>query len=99
MTELIPAQRAYLKRLAHPIKPLVHIGKGGLTATLLLTVNQVLTAHELIKIRFVGSKEEKEALVAELVTGTQAALVGIIGNTAILYRPHPQKEKRKIVLP
>jgi RNA-binding protein len=99
MTELSPAQRAYLKRLAHPIKPLVHIGKGGVTATLQLTVNQVLTAHELVKIKFVGSKEEKDALVAELVSGTHSALVGIIGNTAILYRQHPQKDQRKIVLP
>ena len=99
MTDLNPAQRAYLKRLAHPIKPLVHIGKGGLTATLQLSVNQVLTAHELIKIKFVGSKEEKEAVVTELVSSTGAGLVGIIGNTAILYRQHPLKEKRKIVLP
>lgn len=99
MTELNPAQRAYLKRLAHPIKPLVQIGKGGVTTALQTTVDQVLTAHELVKIKFVGSKEEKDALVAELVSGTHAALVAIIGNTAILYRQHPQKDKRKIVLP
>jgi RNA-binding protein len=97
--ELNPAQRAYLKRLAHPTKPLVHIGKGGVTTALQTTVDQVLSAHELVKVKFVGSKEEKNALVAELVSGTHAALVGIIGNTAILYRQNPLKEKRKIALP
>jgi RNA-binding protein len=99
MTELNAAQRAYLKRLAHPLKPLVHIGKGGVTDALQTTVDQVLTARELIKIKFVGSKDEKDTLVSQLVNDTHCELVGIIGYTAILYRPHPQKDKRKIVLP
>jgi RNA-binding protein len=99
MHDLTPAQRAYLKRLAHPLKPLVQVGKGGVTDTLHHSVDQVLAAHELIKIKFVGSKEEKDALAPELAKHANASLVGVIGNTVILYRQHPQKDRRKIVLP
>ncbi|MEP7198782.1 MAG: YhbY family RNA-binding protein [Chloroflexota bacterium] len=92
-------QRQYLRKLSHSLKPIVQIGKGGLTDTMRASVEQVLLAHELMKLKFVGSKEEKGALIAALVADTRSELVMAIGNTAVLYRQHPQKDKRKIALP
>lgn len=88
-------QRQYLRKLSHSLKPIVQIGKGGLTDTMRASVEQVLLAHELMKLKFVGSKEEKGALIAD----TRSEVVMAIGNTAVLYRQHPQKDKRKIALP
>jgi len=40
-----------------------------------------------------------QAKVAEIAQATKSELVGLIGNTAILYRPSPDPEKRKIKIP
>ena len=99
MTPLNNAQRQHLRRLAHTLKPILQIGKAGLTDQVRISVDQVLTAHELVKLKFVGSKEEKERLVAALSHQTRCQIVGVIGNTAVLYRQHPLKDKRKIEFP
>jgi RNA-binding protein len=99
MTQLSNSQRQHLRRLAHSLKPILQIGKAGVTEQVRVSVDQVLAAHELVKIKFVGSKEEKERLVATLSHQTRCEIVGVIGNTAVLYRQHPQKDKRRIELP
>ena len=99
MTQLTNTQRKHLKRLAHSLKPLVMIGKQGLTEQVRISVDQALMAHELIKVKFGDFKDEKEALTAELANETGSALVTIIGNVAVLYRQHPDEDRRKIDLP
>jgi RNA-binding protein len=99
MPQLNNSQRQHLRRLAHSLKPILHVGKAGVTDQVRISVDQVLAAHELVKLKFVGSKEEKERLVATLSHQTRSEIVGMIGNTAVLYRQHPQKDKRKIELP
>ena len=99
MPQLNNSQRQHLRRLAHTLKPILHVGKAGVTDQVRISVDQVLAAHELVKLKFVGSKEEKERLVATLSHQTRSEIVGMIGNTAVLYRQHPQKDKRKIELP
>jgi len=99
MTDLSKAQRAYLRKLANPLKPTVMLGRQGLTEQLLNKVFQELEAHELIKLRFLDHKEEKQALTQTILDETGAALVGLIGNTAILYRQSSDAERRQITLP
>lgn len=78
------------------LDPIVHLGKGGLTESLLASVNQALTDHELIKVKFDAHKEEKKTLAPELATRTASHLVQRVGNVVVLYRAHPEPEKRKI---
>lgn len=94
-------QKKYLRGLAHALKPVVMVGQKGITPALTKTVDEALTAHELIKVRFIESKEreQKENIINEISSGTQCEIAGTIGHTAILYRPHPDKDKRQIVLP
>ncbi len=99
MSTLTPQQRAYLRKLAHPLKVSVQVGKQGLTDTLTSSIEQVLLAHELAKIKFVSSKDAKQQIAEQIAERTHSQLVALIGNTAILYRAHPQKDKRKITLP
>src|SRR5947208_745870 len=98
-SKLTGAQRRYLRGLASSLKPVVLIGKGGLTDTVRATVEQTLATRELIKIKFVALKDEKKAMIMELASATGSEVVGVIGHTAALYRPHAEKEKRKITLP
>ncbi len=96
MEPLKGSQRKYLRSQAHHLKPLVLIGAKGVTEQLLGSVDLALEDHELIKVKFVEFKETKKELSQEIAEATKSELVGLIGNIAILYRQHPQSDKRKI---
>jgi len=99
MTPLSSSQRKYLRGLAHHLDPVVLVGKPGLSENLVQSALQALDAHELIKVRFNEFKDQKKALAEELATRTGSQIAGIIGHVAILYRPQPDEDKRKIFLP
>jgi RNA-binding protein len=96
MKKLKGSQRTYLRGRAHALKPIVQIGKNGLTPELLAAVDQALEAHELIKVKFLDFKEERKTISKSVEEQTDAELIGIIGHIAIYYRQHPDPEKRKI---
>lgn len=89
-------QRKKLRGLAHHLNPLVLIGQSGVTESLMKAVDQALLQHELIKVKFNDFKESKKELVQKICEETGANEAGIVGNIAILYRPHPESDKRKI---
>lgn len=97
--ELQGFQRKYLRGLAHAVKPVVHLGKSGITDTLLRNVVEALESHELIKVRFVEFKDERKQLSAEIADRSSSALVGVVGHNAIFYRPHAEPEQRRIRVP
>src|SRR3712207_3400442 len=96
---LTNTQMQHLRRLANPLKPLVQIGKQGLTEGVRTNVDRALDAHELIKIKFLDFQDEKQTITDDLVRSTGSILVGLVGNTAIIYRQHLDPDKRKIELP
>jgi RNA-binding protein len=89
-------QRKYLRELAHALKPIVQIGHEGVSEGVLGAVAQALLDHELIKVRM-HDPEDKKGMAAELAERAGACLCGLVGHTAILYRPHP--EEPTIALP
>jgi RNA-binding protein len=91
--------RKYLRSLAHHLKPVVMVGKNGISRQLIASTEAALNDHELIKVKFGEFKEKKKEISAEIAQSTKSELIGIIGNIAIFYRPHPQPEKRKIKIP
>lgn len=99
MTSIKGSDRDYLRSLAHHLKPLVFIGHQGLTDTIVSAVEENLTAHELVKVKFNDHKDEKKPLSEELARRTSSQFVGLVGNILTLYRPHPDEEKRRIQLP
>jgi RNA-binding protein len=101
MEDLKGFEKTYLRGLAHGLKPLVLIGREGLTAGVIRAADEGLAQHELIKIKFNDFKEseQKNALIAEMADKTKSAFVGMIGHTATLYRRHADPDKREIKLP
>lgn len=99
MGELRGFQRRWLRSQSHALKPVVLIGRPGLTDAVVAKVRSELAAHELIKIRFGDWKDERKALSAEIAERTASELVGVVGNTALLYRPHPDPASRAYALP
>ena len=86
--KLTPKQKSLLKVQAHHIDPVVQIGKNGITDELIAHIEKALTDHELIKIKFLAMKDEKESLTTAISEKTGAELVEIIGNIIVLYRPN-----------
>lgn len=99
--ELQGFQRKYLRGLAHAIKPVVFVGQKGVTDTMVLSMEEALNNHELIKVKFMDfkDKEAKQTLSEELQARTNSCLAGIIGHMAIFYRTHKDPKKRQIVVP
>jgi len=99
MGTLSGSNRKYLRGLANRLKPVVQVGKGGVTEGLIETVSRALTAHELIKVKFVECKDQKRKLTDEIARRTKSEVPGMIGNVAMFYREQPEEEKRRVHLP
>lgn len=99
MQALSGSQRKYLRGLAHSLKPVGHIGKNGLSESLILSLAESLRHHELIKVRFVDHQDEKKELCAAISERLDCAQVGTIGHVAMFYRPADDVEDRRIALP
>ena len=91
-------QKRYLRGLAHGLKPVVQVGKEGITDALIMAVDDALFHHELLKVRVLeGAPLGRKEVAPKLADSLGAALVGLVGRTVILYRTHP--EEPKIELP
>jgi len=88
-------QRRFLRAQAHHLQPVVQVGQGGLSDSVLEAVDAALLDHELIKIKM-EKPEDKKGMATELAQATSAELCGLVGHTAILYRAHPKKPKLKL---
>jgi RNA-binding protein len=90
-------QLRYLRGKAHALRPVVMMGNKGLTDNVVAETVQALRDHELIKVRVRSAgREQRDALLATLVSRADCTLVTRIGHVAVLYRPAPTP---RLVLP
>lgn len=95
---LATAQKRYLRTLAHNLKPIILVGAKGVTPALLAELTNALEHHELIKVKIAAEdRDERDAWVAAIVKGAEAALIQRVGNVATLFRP--RRRNPGIVLP
>ena len=90
-------QRKELKKLAQELKPTVMIGKDEVTPAVVRSIDDYLTAHELVKVQIqegsvADPKETANAMAEEL----GAEFVQAIGKRFVLYRQASDPDKRKI---
>ena len=94
---LTPKQRQFLRGLAHPLSPIVRIGKAGATAAVVEETKKSLAAHELIKVRIdVDEGAERRAIAEKLASETDSQLASTIGKIAILYRERDEEPEIKL---
>lgn len=77
-----------LKARAQKLKPIIHLGHDGVTDALMSAIDQALSDHGLIKIRFTDHKSARKSLTAEILQKSGARPVLLVGHTATIYR-HP----------
>ena len=99
MNNLSSSQRSYLRSQAHHLEPVVLIGKHGITDGTIESIDRVLEARELIKIKFREFKDEKLSLSEKIAELSNSQVVGVIGHTVIIFRQNPDSDKRQIHIP
>jgi RNA-binding protein len=83
---LTPRQNRQLRALAHPLNPVVRVGAAGVTDAVVAKLDDELDAHELLKVRVDGDRQEVRADADRLSSATRSEIVQIIGKVVILYR-------------
>lgn len=97
---LTSQERAALKSMAHPLKPVVQVGGSGLTPGVLQEIRNALEAHELVKVQLPGQsdavakKTETEELLAALPPAVH--FVNRIGRVVILYLEKPAEQEPRM---
>ena len=93
-------QRRHLRALAHDMKPIVQVGKGGIDGGLIGAVDQALTDHELVKVK-VGESAglDRHEAAENLATATKSEVAQVLGNIVLLYRPDPEDPQIKLPKP
>lgn len=93
---LSPQNIRALRAAAHKLKPVVLLGKGGVSDAVLAEINVALDHHELIKVKVrAEDRDDRKMLITEIVEKTAAELVQTIGTIAVLYRQAPDNVKKK----
>ena len=94
---LTAKQRQFLKGLAHPLEPVVRVGKAGLTPGIVEETRKSIEAHELIKVRIDDDDSaNRKEIAQELAKQTDAHVAATIGKLAILYRRREENPKIKL---
>ena len=87
--------RAALRAEAHHLRPLVHVGQHGVTDTVKQSLEEALTARELVKVQFARTTDlDVRAAAGDLAEALGAEVVQVIGRTTTLYRENPELERR-----
>ncbi|UCC26167.1 MAG: ribosome assembly RNA-binding protein YhbY [Gemmatimonadales bacterium] len=98
MPELTSKQRAFLRGLAHHLKPVLQVGAGGVTPAVLDAIAEALSTRELLKVKVLeGAPDDARTTGAAIAT----ALAGVhvpqtIGRTVVLYRPFPEEPEIRL---
>lgn len=89
---LTEPQRRLLRSLAHPRKPIVSIGRNGLTESVLNELERALNHHELVKVKVgISDRDDRASAIEALCQQTGALLIQRIGFVATLFRRNREK--------
>lgn len=82
--------RAALRKAAHHLEAIVHVGQGGVTAAVIASLDDALRTHELVKVQL-GKRLEMPArdAASRLAGATKSEVIQVIGKTCTVYRQKP----------
>ena len=93
-------EKAALRGEAHHLTAIVHVGKEGVTPTLVRSLDDALRTRELVKVQLGKTVENKARDVANaLAMEATAEVVQVIGRTFTLYRHNPELKRKPDDLP
>ncbi|WP_346796422.1 YhbY family RNA-binding protein [Halomonas sp. Bachu 37] len=88
---LSQAQKKAYRSIGHHLNPVVIVSENGVSENLLAELNRALNDHELIKVKLaLPERDDRAAMLDELLADSRAELIQKIGKMALLYRKNPQ---------
>ncbi|AIA74772.1 ribosome assembly RNA-binding protein YhbY [Halomonas sp. XH26] len=88
---LSQAQKKAFRSIGHHLNPVVTVSENGVSENLLAELSRALNDHELIKVKLaITERDDRVAMLNELVADSNAELVQTIGKMALLYRRNPK---------
>ena len=88
---LSQAQKKAFRSIGHHLNPVVTVSENGISEGVLAELERALSDHELIKVKLaVPERDDRAAILDELVATSRAELVQKIGKMALLYRRNPK---------
>ena len=94
--KLTGKQKRYLRSLAVNIRPIVQIGKSGVSNEILTSIRHAADARELIKVNILQNSDETAKDVAAMIDEMGLNVVQIIGRNVVVFKVSDRKENRKI---
>ena len=80
-----------LKKQAHALKPVVRVGAKGLSESLHQEVDLALNSHELIKVKIVAERDERDGLASSIAEQAGAQRIASIGQIFVFYRKNDEE--------
>jgi len=82
--------RRAIRAALHGERPVVQIGRAGLTPSVIAAAREALAAREAIKLKVgQGSIASPREIAEALASALDAEVIAVTGRTLLLYRPAP----------
>ena len=94
--ELTGKQKRFLRAQAVTLRPIVQIGKQGITNEILTSIRLACDARELVKVNILQNSDVEVEELAEAINEMGIDVVQIIGRNLIVFKISAKKENRKI---
>ena len=90
-------QKRTLRAEAHELKPIVMVGKLGISDTVVEAVNDALEQHELIKVSVPSEgRRERREMAALISIPTGSHIIQTIGHVVVLFRQRKRDSNYKL---
>lgn len=95
MLTLSSKERAFLKKKAHDLDPIVRIGKDGIDEQVVLSIYHAVKKRELIKVKILQNAEIEidRELCNNIAVKSKSVFVDKIGKILIFFKPNNKKGK------
>ncbi|MGM0984838.1 MAG: YhbY family RNA-binding protein [Pseudomonadota bacterium] len=88
---LSQAQKKAFRSIGHYLDPVVTVSENGASEGVLAELERALSDHELIKVKLaLPERDDRAAMLDELVAASGAEVIQKIGKMALLYRHNPR---------
>ena len=88
--ELANRELRALKARAQLLKPMLKVGKDGLSPAFLKELDTMLKHHDLVKVKFDEFKDQRKELGPQMAAGVSARIIMAVGHVIVLFRRKPQ---------
>jgi RNA-binding protein len=88
---LTSGERRALKSRSQSLEPIVKLGHAGMSEAFLQGLDEALTVHGLVKMKFTDFQEDRKTLAPVIAEKTGSALVMQVGHIVVFFREKPAK--------